>query len=344
MQRSTHTSTQTRSPLFAVRAQLLAGTWGQVLWRAALPAAAALATLWAVPHAVAQPTVSNVAATTPSAGGMPGTSGINGLTTPSGAPLACLILPERVAEIGSQVIGVVDAMEVERGDSVKKGQVLVRLRAEVERAGQDVARSRAQSEAELRGTVAARELAQIKLDRSRVLKDQNFVSTQAVEQAEAELKVAHERVGQARDALRTLAQEVSMSDAQHSQRTLRSPFDGVVIERYANPGERFEDKPLLKVAMIQNLRVEVVAPTSLFGSMRIGQQLTVQPELPGAAARPARIAQIDRVLDPASNTFRMRLELPNADGRLPAGLRCKVEIGPREDQSASAPPKAPPAR
>lgn len=255
---------------------------------------------------------------------------------PTGAPLACLILPARVAELGSAVIGVVESIEVERGDVVKKGQVLVHLRAEVERASTAVARSRAQSEAELRGAQAARELSQIKLNRSRTLKDQNFVSAQAVEQAEAELKVAHERVGQARDALRTLAQEVSMSDAQASQRTLRSPFDGVVIERYANPGERFEDKPLVKVAVISRLRVEVIVPTSLFGSMRIGQQLSVQPELPGAAARPARIVQIDRVLDPASNTFRMRLDMANADGQLPAGLRCKVDAGARDDVSAAA--------
>jgi cobalt-zinc-cadmium efflux system membrane fusion protein len=255
---------------------------------------------------------------------------------PTGATLACLILPARVAEIGSAVIGVVESIEVERGDVVKKGQVLAHLRAEVERASSAVARSRAQSEAELRGAQAARELAQIKLTRSRTLKDQNFISTQAVEQAEAELKVAHERVGQARDTLRTLAQEVSMSDAQASQRTLRSPFDGVVIERYANPGERFEDKPLIKVAVISRLRVEVIVPTSLFGSMRIGQQLSVQPELPGAAARPARIAQIDRVLDPASNTFRMRLDMPNAEGQLPAGLRCKVDAGARDDVNAAA--------
>nr|WP_315189671.1 efflux RND transporter periplasmic adaptor subunit [uncultured Albidiferax sp.] len=243
------------------------------------------------------------------------------------APLACLILPERVADIGSAVIGIVDAIEVERGDTVRKGQVLVRLRAEVERANNEVARSRALSEAELRGALAARDLAQLKLDRSRSLKAENFISTQAVEQAHAELRVAHEKVAQARENLRTLAQEVHMSDAQASQRVLRSPFDGVVTERYANPGERFEDKPLLKVAAIHRLRVEVVAPTALFGSLKPGQEVMVSPELPGAAPRSARIAQIDRVLDPASNTFRMRLDLPNADASLPAGLRCKVDLG-----------------
>ncbi len=266
----------------------------------------------------------------------PGPIGPIGSTPALSTPLACLILPERVAEIGSAVIGIVDSIEVERGDKVRKGQVLIRLRAEVERASNEVARSRAQSEAELRGAVAAQDLAQLKLNRSRTLKAENFISAQAVEQADAELRVAQEKVAQARESLRTLTHEVSMSDAQASQRILRSPFDGVVIERYANPGERFEDKPLLKLATVHQLRVEVVAPTSLFGSLKLGQELTVYPELSGAEPRLARIAQIDRVFDPASNTFRVRLDLPNADASLPAGLRCKVDLG----RQTAKPPNA----
>lgn len=241
--------------------------------------------------------------------------------------LACLILPSRVAEVGSAVIGVVDTIEVDRGDPVRKGQVLARLRADVERANTEAVRSRAQSTAELRGAVAARELAQLRLDRARTLKEQDYVSGQAVEQAEAEYKVAHERLGQASDALRTAARELSASSAQTEQRVLRSPFDGVVVERYANPGERFEDKPLVKIAAVSQLRVEVVAPTALFGQLRVHQQLQVIPELPGASPRSARIVQIDQVLDPASNTFRLRLDLPNPDHALPAGLRCKIDLG-----------------
>jgi len=34
----------------------------------------------------------------------------------------------------------------------------------------------------------------------------------------------------------------------------------------------------------------------------------------------------DKVLDAASNTFRVRLSLPNPDNRLPAGLRCKADL------------------
>ncbi len=242
------------------------------------------------------------------------------------ALLACVIVPDRIAELGSPVIGVVDEVLVERGDSVRKGQVLARLRAEVERAASSVVRSRADSEAELRGAIAANDLAQQRLDRARSLAAQNFVSGQAVEQAETEHRVAKERMLQARDQLGTSAREVSSAQAQLAQRVLRAPFDGVVTERYVNPGERVEDKPMLKIAVIDRLRVEVVAATSLFGSLRLGQELSVQPELGGAVPRLARITQIDRVLEPASNTFRLRLALDNDDGQLPAGLRCKATL------------------
>lgn len=253
--------------------------------------------------------------------------GTAGQAQPAPQALACLIQPSQVAEVGSAVIGVVQTLEVDRGDRVRRGQVLATLRADVERASADAMDSRAKSLGELRGAVAALDLAELRRDRARTLKDQDFVSGQALEQAEAEFRVARERVTQVRDGMRTATREVNASEAQIAQRTLRSPFEGVVVERYANLGERFEDKALFRIAAISTLRVELVAPLQLFGQLRVGQLIQVTPELPGAAVRNARIAQIDQVLDPASNTFRVRLELPNADASLPAGLRCRADLG-----------------
>jgi multidrug efflux pump subunit AcrA (membrane-fusion protein) len=51
---------------------------------------------------------------------------------------------------------------------------------------------------------------------------------------------------------------------------------------------------------------------------------------------------VDRVIDPASNSFRVRLELPNADNALPPGLRCKVDFD-LGAVAASPAPKAVPA-
>lgn len=230
-------------------------------------------------------------------------------TKPS-ALLACVIQPIKTADIGTQVAGVVASIEVERGDSVTKGQVLARMRAEVEQAGSSAAHTRAASEAEWRAAMAGEQLARQKLQRQHTLASQNFVSDQAVELAESEYRVAR---------------EAGSAAAQLSLRVLRAPFDGVITERHANPGERFEEKPLLRVADISRLRVDVVASTTLFGRVKPGQTFTIHPELPGTAARAAKVVQIDQVLDPASNTFRLRLEMNNHDASLPAGLRCRAE-------------------
>ena len=50
------------------------------------------------------------------------------------------------------------------------------------------------------------------------------------------------------------------------------------------------------------------------------------PDLPGLGELSAKVTRVDRVLDAASNTFRARLELPNPDYAIPAGLRCKARF------------------
>src|SRR6185436_11003350 len=69
-------------------------------------------------------------------------------------PLGCLIEPHRVVELGSPVIGVIESIEVERGDRVRKGQVIAMLRADVERAAVGVAASKAQVAAEVQAAQA----------------------------------------------------------------------------------------------------------------------------------------------------------------------------------------------
>jgi hypothetical protein len=55
----------------------------------------------------------------------------------------------------------------------------------------------------------------------------------------------------------------------------------------------------------------VIVPSSRFGSIRVGEVASVKPDLPNAAPVDASVALVDRVMDAASNTFRVRLNLPN---------------------------------
>jgi RND family efflux transporter MFP subunit len=242
------------------------------------------------------------------------------------APIGCLIEPERVAEVGSPVVGVIDAVRVDRGDTVSAGQPLAVLRTDVERANLGVAETRARLEADVGAANANLVLARQRLERTRSLNAVNFVSKQALEQASAEHEVALQRLAQAKEQSQVLARELGVVQAQIGLRTVRSPFNGVVVERFMNPGERVEEKPLMRVAMIDPLRIEVMLPVAHYGSIAAGSTLTVHPELPQAQPVSARVTRIDKVVDAASNTFRVRLTLPNPGNRLPAGLRCRVDL------------------
>ncbi len=245
---------------------------------------------------------------------------------PPAKPLGCLIEPDRVADVGSQVVGLVESIEVERGQLVKKNQLLLGLRAEVERANASVAATRAQVDSDVLAARASVELAEQKMRRAEALVKQNFVSSQAVDQAAGELELARQKLSQTRSQKQIWVEERRVADAQLGLRSVRSPFDGVVVERFVNLGERVEDRPLLRVAVIDPLRVELMVPTAQFGMLSPGDKLTIRPELPGVESVVATVRHVDRVLDAASNSFRVRLTLPNPGNKLPAGLRCKADL------------------
>ena len=242
------------------------------------------------------------------------------------APLGCLVTPEQTAEIGTPVAGVLASVAVERGDRIHKGQVLAVISSEVERASVDVANTRARSAAEISASKASLALARQRLERTADLHRRDFVSRQALDQAEAEFKVAEQKLAQSLDQQQINAREVQIARAQLGQRQLRAPFDGVVIDRLAHPGERVEDRPLMRIASIDRLRAEVVVPAAQFGSLAEGMPAWLTPGLPGATAVPATISLVDPVIDPASNTFRIRLSLDNTGHKVPAGVRCTVDF------------------
>jgi len=260
-------------------------------------------------------------------------------------PLGCLIQPYQEADVGIQVVGVLDKVLVERGEFVKKGQPLAQLSSDVERAAVAAAKVRAESRAELQAAASNYDFAQKKRVRTQDLFKQSFVSQQVRDQAITEAEVAEMRLRQARESQRQAQHELALAQAQLAQRTIRSPLSGIVVERYLSEGERVEEKPVAKVAMIDPLRVEVIVPATYFGKIQNGMTGSVKPEMAEASARSAKVIVVDRMIDAASNSFRVRLELPNPENALPPGLRCKVEFdpGPTADNTAGVPAPVVPA-
>ena len=113
-----------------------------------------------------------------------------------------------------------------------------------------------------------------------------------------------------------------------ARRIVRSPINGVVIKRHKSAGEYVEGDPIVQLAQLDPLRIEVVAPLTLYGQLKKGMQAVVTPELVVDGSFIATVVSIDPVMDAATATFGVRLSLPNPQRRLPAGLKCTLIVMP----------------
>lgn len=243
----------------------------------------------------------------------------------------CMIEPAQTVEIRSPVVGILERVHARRGDPIRQGQVLVSIESSVEASAAESARARAdaQGQAEMsRAKVAAlREKAR----RLQDLLTEEFVSAQAVEDAQAELKLAEAELKTATENNQIARLDHRQAVDQLRRRQILAPFSGVVVDQYLYPGALMDSsdtkKPVLKIAQTDPLKVQALLPVKAFTAVKPGQMVSVTPEAP-FSGKPiqARVRTVDRVVDAAAGTFGIVAEIPNAKGELPAGLRCRVKL------------------
>jgi len=242
-------------------------------------------------------------------------------------PIRGLITPSQTVEVTASVDGLLQSVDVDRSDVVAAGAVVATLESSVQKAALDLAKARAAAIGALRTREARVEYATAKLAQDQALHEKGLLSELELTTSRSDKKVADADLIAARESLEMAALEQAQAEAALALRSIVSPFDGVVVERYLSPGElltRQSESKILKLAQISPLRVEVILPVERFGSIEVGSRATVTPLGPGFAPREATVTVIDKLIDAASNTFGVRLEIPNEDGETAAGLKCEV--------------------
>lgn len=256
--------------------------------------------------------------------------------------LDCLIEPHEVVNLSSPVEGVLEKVYVDRGAYVKKGQVVAQLESNLEHATVTLARARADIDASVKSSEARLAFSTLKLSRSEKLFEKQLISSADLDEAQTEKRLAEMALLSAMDNKRLAALELDRANVALSRHTIRSPISGVVVERFLSPGEytsgQFKsDSPILKLAQIDPLRVEVFAPVSMRGKILVGMPARLMIEAPTNSAHEVRVTVVDRVIDSASSTFRVRLGLPNPHHRIAAGLKCKVKFLSSDNPSGRNP-------
>jgi membrane fusion protein (multidrug efflux system) len=213
--------------------------------------------------------------------------------------LECLLEPFMTVNIGSPVPGALSAVMVSRGDVVRNGQPVARVDSRVRLAAVEMAKARA-------------EYTKRRVARNEELYKDDLLSSQEKDEMETDALMAE--------------LELMERQTQVEIRWIRSPFNGVVVERFKGPGEYVQEAEIMELAQIDPLNVEVVMPVQYYGQIKPGMSAKVRPQGPIGGSYDAKVKVIDKVIDAASGTFGVRLEIPNPGNKVPAGLRCEVDF------------------
>jgi len=242
----------------------------------------------------------------------------------------CLIEPFQTVEIRSPVVGLIEKIHVQRGAFIRRGELLVSLDSRVQKAAAEMARYKSTMEGPSQSAESRLSHAGSKLRRKTDLAEKHYASDQDREDAEAEQRIAAADLLASREGRELARHEYDYASAELAQRQIISPIDGVVVDQAMYPGELAgvgEGKPyILKLAQINPLRVKVILPVALYTKVKPGMRALVTPEKPLDGRYSAAVTHVDKLIDAASGTFQVRMELINAKGTLPGGLKCRAVL------------------
>ena len=211
----------------------------------------------------------------------------------------CMMEPNVLVDLSSSVAGVLDTLTVDKSDEVKKGQVIATLKSDIEQVSVRSSRERLK-------------LSAAEYKRAAELYREKAITKSEKEQSDNDKKLAELELKHAKTNL--------------NLRRIKSPINGVVVKRYANPGEFVETKPILQLAQLDPLRIEVVSPVANYGKIVKGMRASIVPEFGEYDGLVAEVVVVDKVVDAASGTFSIRLELDNKSHAIPGGLKCSAKF------------------
>lgn len=224
---------------------------------------------------------------------------LTGASLAEGRDFEGMIEASETVAVASQVPGVIDEILVERGDLIKTGDIIARLKSRVEAAAVVLAEARV-------------EFGRRKSLRNDELSRKRLISIHEKDEMETELQLSQ--------------LELQETEERFKLRTIISPIDGIVVTRAKSAGEYVGEDPILTLARIDPLYVEVIMPLQHFGQIKKGMRGEVLPEAPVGGKFSAEVIIVDRVVDAASGTFGVRLQLPNSSLKVPAGIKCRVRF------------------
>jgi len=235
-----------------------------------------------------------------------------------------LALPQGITAVGSlrsdesitlrpEVAGRISAIQFREGERVAKGAPLVKLDPSV-------------TQAELQQAQANMVLAKAKYDRAVDLQGKGFISGQARDEAENNLKVGEAALALARAKLAKLS--------------IEAPFSGIIGLRSVSVGDYVkEGADMVNLEAIDPLKVDFRVPEIYLSQIRVGQSLQMTLDAVPGKTYEGKVFAINPLVDAAGRAVVIRAQVRNQDTTLRPGMFARVRLLTHEKQEALVVPE-----
>lgn len=245
-------------------------------------------------------------------------------------------------EVVPQAAGRLQTITVRMGDPVSRGQRIATVDdREIREQLRQAEGAHEVAQATIRQREADLAFAKTNLDRSNSLFQRDLLPQQTLDDAEARTQAAQAQLDLARAQLSQAASRLEELRIQLANTNILSPVDGFVGRRYVDPGAFVStNQPVAQVVDISLVRLVVNLVERDLRRVSVGASGAVDVDAFPGESFEGRIARISPVLDPATRTAEMEIEIPNPTKRLKPGMYARVRLMTADRTDALVAPKS----
>jgi RND family efflux transporter MFP subunit len=235
--------------------------------------------------------------------------------------------PARLSKVAGKTSGTLASRDVREGEQVTAGTILATLDRTLHEHRLELARLAMESQGEMQGVLVERHVRELRFNAVTNLAERGHATEVELQQAEADFLTAKANVIRVEERQAQLKADYDRYLAEYEQCLIRAPFDGVVIDflretgEYVGPGEPF----VCTIAQLTTLSVEFLVPRSFREALQLNQTVSVL-FVDNDVSVDGVITYISPIPNGETNTYLMKVQVDNQDGKLSAGERCLLGL------------------
>jgi membrane fusion protein (multidrug efflux system) len=242
------------------------------------------------------------------------------------------IFPQHESKIGPKISGTLKEVYVDEGDEVKKGQILATMDQE------NILIARRQCEASVKVAEAQLKEAEVNEENMRKEKERlanlyrkKVISQQRYDDMVTAHSMAVTRLEVLRAQIVSSKENLAMAEQKLKDSNIVAPFSGTIVKRLVNQGEYMTTMPptvLFVIINIDKVKTEVGLPEVHLARIAMGNPVKITVDAYPGLTFAGEVTTINPLVDPVSRAFTVKIEIPNRDHRLKAGMFVRVTLYP----------------